>query len=197
MAVFTNGEKDSKRTRLFKIRGISKGDDYAALCQTLLRRLTRAKEENDLPDLIMIDGGKGQLNIALDVLRELDIATVDAISLTKEEGKHTKGMTAERIFTASQKEPISLDNRSPLLFLLQRIRDEAHRKAIGFHKKKRSERLLKSALDDIPGIGPIKKKRLLHRFGSVERIRTASTEDLLSVKGVTKKDVEKIKNSGS
>jgi len=194
MAAFTNGEKDSKRGRLFKIRGISKGDDYAALRQTLLRRLSRAKEENDLPDLVIIDGGKGQLNIALDVLRELDIATVDAIALTKEDSKHTKGMTAERVFAAGCSDPISLDSRSPLLFLLQRIRDEAHRKAIGFHKKKRSERLLKSALDDIPGIGPVKKKRLLQRFGSVERIRAASTEDILAVQGMTKKDVEKIKN---
>lgn len=197
MVAFTDGEKDRKRMRLFKIRGIHKGDDYAALHQALSRRLIRAKEENDLPDLIIVDGGKGQLGVALDVFKELDLATVDVISLAKEGGRHDRGMTLERVFLPHQSEAVKLEPRSPLLFLLQKIRDEAHDKAIGFHRKRREKRVITSSLDEIPGIGPIKRKRLLSHFGSVKRIKEASREDLKKVKGVTKKDIEKILAAGS
>ncbi len=189
MAAYTNGERDKKRKRLFKIRGISKPDDYAALHQVLTRRLTRAKTEDDLPDLIIVDGGKGQLNIALDVFKELDIASVDVISLAKENAKHTKGLTEERIFLPEHKDPIHLKPHSPLLFFLQQIRDEAHRTAIAFHKQQRT---IKSSLDTIPGIGPTKRQRLLKHFGSLKRIREASAEELKQVKGINLKDIENI-----
>lgn len=199
MVAFTDGDKDKKRTRLFKIKGVPKGDDYGAMREVLTRHLTRAKQADDLPDLIIVDGGKGQLNIALDVFKQLDIASVDVIALAKEEGRHDKGMTAERVFLPDNHDPIHLNPRSSLLFLLQKVRDEAHRKAIGFHRERRSKRTLTSALDGIPGIGPTKRSRLLSHFGSVEEIRKASAEELKQVKGITQKDVdalqEHLKNS--
>ncbi|MDN3506909.1 MAG: excinuclease ABC subunit UvrC [Simkaniaceae bacterium] len=194
MVAFTNGTYDKKRTRYYKIKGIDKSDDYGAMHQVLSRRLSKAKDEDDLPDLILIDGGKGQLNIGLQVLKELDIASVDIAAITKEEAKHTKGMTAERIFIPDHKEPIHLDVRSPLLFLLQQIRDAAHDRAIGFHRKRRSKRVISSALETVPGIGPIKKKRLLQKFGSFKRIQDATDEELLSVAGITKKDITTLRN---
>lgn len=193
MVAFTGGFYDKKRTRLFKIKGLQPGDDYAALRQVLTRRLTRAKEEDDLPDLILIDGGKGQLSSAREVLASLDIANVDYAAITKEEAKHTKGLTGERIFLPDQKEPITLDRRSPLLFLLQQIRDAAHDRAISFHRKARKKRVIKSALESIEGIGPIKKKRLLKTFGSFTRVQEATDEELLAVPGINKKDVAAIR----
>lgn len=193
MVAFTDAEKDSKRTRLYKIRGIHKGDDYGAMHQVLSRRLIRAKEENDLPDLIIVDGGKGQLNVALDVFKELDIATVDVIGVAKEKGRHDRGITSEQIFLPHHEKPLLLSPKSPLLFLLQRIRDEAHAKAVSFHRKRREKRTISSSLEEIPGIGEIKRKRLLSHFGSLKRIKEASEEELKKVKGLTKKDIETLK----
>lgn len=193
MVVFTDGKYDKKRSRLYKIREVTKGDDYGALREVLTRRLTRAKQENDLPDLVIIDGGKGQLGIGADVLKNLDIATIDLISLAKQEGKHDKGLTQEKVFVLGQIDPVVLPLHSPLLFLLQRIRDETHRRAIGFHRKRREKRVISSLIDEIPGIGDIKKKRLLKQFGSLQRILAASPAELLAVKGITSKDVEQIK----
>jgi excinuclease ABC subunit C len=194
MIAYTDGEKDKKRRRLFKIRDLHKGDDYAALHQVLTRRLIRAKEEEDLPDLILIDGGKGQLNIALDVFKELDIATIDAIALAKEEGRHDKGIRLEKVFLPHQSEPIHFEPRSPLLFFLQKIRDDTHQTAISFHRKRREKRVIRSALDEIPGIGAIKRTRLLRHFGSIEKLYTATDEEILSVKGITRKDLDSIRH---
>jgi len=194
MIAFTDGLYDKKRTRYFKIKDIDKSDDYAALHQTLSRRLSRAKDEDDLPDLVLVDGGKGQLNIAIQVCKELDIANVDVAAITKEEAKHTKGMTAERIFRPDRKEAIHLDTHSPLLFLLQQIRDAAHEKAIGFHRKRRKKRIIKSALEGVPGIGPIKKKRLLKHFGSFKRIQEATDDELLELQGINKKDIAALRS---
>lgn len=193
MVVFIDGEKDTKRSRLFKINKTAKGDDYGAMREVLTRHLTRAKQGDDLPDLIIVDGGKGQLGVALDVFKELDIASVDLIALTKEEGRHDKGMTSERVFLPDQHEPIHLNPRSSLLFLLQNIRDEAHRRAIGFHRERRKKRTLTSALDTVPGIGPTKRSRLLVHFGSIEQIAKASDEELKQVKGINNKDIEQLR----
>ncbi len=192
MVAFTQGKYDKARGRLYKIKNVQKGDDYASLKETLTRRLTRAKQENDLPDLIIVDGGKGQLSTALDVFKTLDIATVDLISLAKQEGKHDKTLTQERVFLPNHPSPILLPLHSPLLFLLQRIRDETHRRAIGFHRKRREKRVISSLIDEIPGIGDIKRKKLLRHFGSLQRILAASPADLLAVQGITSKDVEQI-----
>lgn len=193
LVAFTDGEKDSKRTRLFKIKTALKGDDYGAMREVLTRHLSRSKQADDLPDLIILDGGKGHLNIGLEVFKELDIASVDLIALAKEEGRHDKGMTSERVFLPEHHDPIHLNQRSSILFLLQKVRDEAHRKAIGFHRKRRETRTLTSVLDTISGIGPIKRGRLLRHFGSVEKIKQASPEELKQVKGITQKDIDTLK----
>ncbi len=195
MVAFTDGEKDTKRSRLFKIKAAAKGDDYGAMYEVLQRHLARSKKADDLPDLIIVDGGKGQLNIALEIFKELDIASVDVIALTKEEGRHDKGMTAERVFLPEHNEPIHLNPRSSILFLLQKIRDETHRRAIGFHRDRRKKRTIASALDQVPGVGPAKKARLLAHFGSVEQIRQASDEQLREVKGIHPKDIEQLRKS--
>ncbi len=189
MITYTDGAYDKKRHRLFKVKGITKPDDYGALEEVLTRHYTKAKEADQLPDLLMVDGGKGQLNIALSVFKELEIASVDIISLAKEEGRHDKGLTKERIFVPHKKEPISLSIHSPLIQFLQKVRDEAHRVAINFHRKRRTKRVIKSSLDAIPGIGPKKRMLLLTHFGSVKNLKKATQEDLQQVKGLTKRDI--------
>lgn len=193
LVVFTEGKKDSSRYRKFKIRNVEKGDDYGAMREVLLRRYKRAKEENDLPDLIIVDGGKGHLNAALHVLHELEIVTVDVIGLAKEEGRHDHGMTSEQVFLPNVKDPILFRKNSSILFLLQQIRDEAHRTALAFHRKRRMKKTLKSAVDDIPGIGPAKRQALLKHFGSLKRLREASEEDLKQVRGISPSNREAIR----
>lgn len=195
MVCYIDGRYAKQKTRLFRIKHVEKGDDYAAMREVLTRHYTKAKNEDALPNLIIVDGGKGQLNVAKDVLKELSIATVDLISIVKEDGRHDKGLSAERIFTTLSSSARTLPIRSPLLHLLQKIRDEAHRVAIGFHRKRRTKRVIQSKLDNIPGIGPVKKKRLLKKFGSMKRIEEASKEEILEVQGLTEKDYRSIKVS--
>ena len=190
LSCFTDGERDKKRTKLFRIR---KGaEDYGSMREALLRHFTREKEKGDFCDLLIVDGGKGQLNLALQVFQELGIASIDVIGLAKESARHDKGLTQEKIFLPHRPDPILVNPRSPMLFLLQQIRDEAHRLAIGYHRKRRTKTTLISELDDLPGIGPVKKKRLLSTYGSVRALKAASKESLSEVEGLSKKDVERI-----
>jgi excinuclease ABC subunit C len=193
MVTFTDGEYDKRRRRTYKIRDVTGPDDYAAMEEVLTRRYTRAKEERDLPDLVIVDGGKGQLGVLVNVMRDLDIASVDMIALTKEDARHDKGLTSERVFVPGNKQPICLPKHSPILFLLQKIRDEAHRVAITYHRKLRQKRMNRSVLDEVPGIGPTKKKRLLTHFGSLKRILAATREDLLAIQGIAERDVDNLK----
>ena len=194
MVAFTGGKRDKERTRLFKVKGIDKPDDYGAMREVLLRHYRKAKEKDDLPDLTMVDGGKGQLNVAVEVFKELEIANVDVISLAKEDGKHSKGLNFEKIFTPHKKDPIFLSPRSSTLFILQQIRDETHRVAITYHRKRRSKRLIQTELDRIHGIGPKKRTLLLKHFGSVKRIKEAPRDQLEELPGLSKKDVEALLN---
>lgn len=193
LVAFTDGLKDKKRYRMYRLRIGNKQNDYAAMQEVLFRRYKRAKEENDLPDLVIVDGGKGQLNIALKVFEELNVTGVDVVGLAKEQGRHDKGMSEEQVFLPEKKEPIILKKNSPVLFLLQKIRDEAHRFAITFHRKRRSKQTLRSALDDIPGIGPVKRKNLLTHFGSLKKIEIASEEELRKVKGISEANIQALK----
>ena len=186
MVTFQGAEPYRKGYRTYNIRTTEVGDDYQALKEVLQRRYRKGKEEELLPDLIIVDGGKGQLTQAIQVLKELEIPTVDIISLVKEEGRHDKGMTQEGVYLPHQKDPIFLERHSSLLHFLQRIRDEAHRKAITLHKKGRSKQLTKSVLDEVPGIGPKRKKALLTHFGSLDRLLKASLEDILAAPSMTK-----------
>lgn len=191
LVAFTDGMPEKSRYRRYKLRTIKEGDDYGAMQEVLYRRYSK----DDFPDLLIVDGGKGHLNIALKVLKELNIVSVDVIGIAKEEGRHDRGTTAEQIYLPNSKDPLYLPPHSSLLFLLQRIRDEAHRFAITYQKKRRTKTTIRSALSDIPGIGQARQKALLRQFGSLKRIQEASREELLQVKGMTAASVDAILNS--
>lgn len=181
---FVDGKPDKKRYRTYNIRTTEVSDDYQAMREVLTRRYAKATVEEDLPNLIILDGGKGQLNIAEKIVAELNIKTVvEVVALAKEEARHDKGLTQEKIYLPGIKDPIQLHKHSGILFLLQRIRDEAHRFALAFQKKKRSKGITKSQLDSIEGIGPQRKKALLKQFGSVQGVLAAS-DDALKKAGI-------------
>jgi excinuclease ABC subunit C len=197
MAFFEGGEPDKERYRHFRIKTIEGADDYGMMYEVLLRRYQKAVEENDLPDLVLLDGGKGQLNVAQEVFKELRIKEVDLISLAKEraiERLRLSGLrkTEEKVFHPQYKEPFILGRHSPLLHLLDRIRDEAHRFAVTYHQKVRSRETIKSELGGIPGIGQVRQKELLKFFGTVEKIKEATEEELAKAPKMNSKSAQRI-----
>ncbi len=196
MVVFEGGEPLKSRYRHFRIRSSLGADDYGKMYEILNRRFERALQEEGLPDLVMVDGGKGHMNVALGVLRELGIEGVDVIGLAKDRAQRGHGPTierkGERIFLPKRKEPISLGKTSPALRLLQHIRDESHRFAIAYHKKLRHKGNFRSLLDEIPGIGGERKRQLLRYYKSVEKIREASVQELESVPKMNKKAAKEV-----
>jgi len=178
MVVFEQGVPCKSRYRKFKIRTVKGADDYAMLREVLARRFRRASDGGwgILPDLVLIDGGKGQLNAVVQVVRELGLDALPVASIAKER---------EEIFVPGREESIMLPRDSSALFLVQRIRDEAHRFALGYYRKVHREEALSSVLDDIPGIGAKRKTALLKRFGSVRGVREAQIEEIAAVKGFT------------
>jgi excinuclease ABC subunit C len=197
---FVNGEPDKAHYRHYRIRSIDAaagGDDFGMMLEVLKRRFARAEEEGNLPDLVVVDGGKGQLAMALAALAEIGIQGVDAIGLAKMRVHAAARSTEierseERIFVPGQSNPIILRRNSNALFLLQRVRDEAHRFAITYHKKLRSKATLYSALDRIPGVGAARKRSLLRTFGSMKAIEQASVDDLLKVPSMNEKIAQQI-----
>jgi len=194
MVVFEQGKPKSSHYRRFRIKTVSGANDYAMLQEVLRRRFKRSNLESSnasspstwtaLPDLVLIDGGKGQLNAALSVMEETGAGVVPTASLAKEN---------EEVFIPQQTEAISLPCSSPGLQLLQRLRDEAHRFALGYHQNIRKKETFTSVLDTIPGIGPNRKRALLKQFGSVQAIRKASTEELAATRGMRQSVAKKIK----
>lgn len=174
MVVFENGKPKKSEYRKFKNETVLRNDDFAAMKEAVMRRYTRVMNENkQLPDLIVIDGGKGQLNIAHQVLEELQIVDkVPIIGLAKR---------LEEIFVPGQSESIQLPKSSSSLILLQHIRDEAHRFAITYHRKLREKRTLQTELMTIPGVGKKRAEQLLQQFGSVKRVSSASMDELKDV----------------
>jgi excinuclease ABC subunit C len=200
MVTFINGEPDKNLYRHFRIRTIdpsSGGDDFGMMLEVLKRRFARGKEEADLPDLIVVDGGKGQLAMALAAMAEVGIADVEAVGLAKmrvQAAPRSREIERleERVFLPGQSNPVILKRNSNALFLLQRVRDEAHRFAITHHRKLRSRQALDSALDRVPGIGSARKRALLRAFGSVRRIEEATLEELLKVPSINEKTAHDI-----
>jgi excinuclease ABC subunit C len=191
MVVFEQGRPKSAHYRRFRIKTVAGADDYAMLQEVLRRRFKRVKSETPtegtwavLPDLVLIDGGKGQLNAALSVMQELGATEIPTASLAKEN---------EEIFLPRQAGPVRLPGSSPGRQLLQRVRDESHRFALGYHQKVRKKESFTSALDSIPGIGPRRKRALLRKFGSVRAISEASLEELAATKGMSRGLAKKIK----
>jgi excinuclease ABC subunit C len=195
MVCFKKGKPEKERYRRFKIKTIEGADDYGMMYEVLLRRYQKAVENNDLPDMVLLDGGRGQLNVALEVFKELKIREVDLVSLAKERivgGSHLSKLrkTEERVFHPQYKEPILLGRHSPLLHFLDRIRDEAHRFAVSYHKKVRARETIKSILGEISGIGDIRQKELLKYFGSVEKIKEATEEELAKAPKMNRKSAQ-------
>lgn len=189
--VFESGVPKRSAYRHYKIRHVEGTDDYAMMREVLLRRLKRGLKESDLPDLIIVDGGKGQLNVAVTVLKDLRIEGVDVVGLAKARvlsgpRDDNKGMerSDERVFKPNVKDPIILRSNTDELFLMARIRDEAHRFAITFHRKLRMGRNFDSILDAVPGVGPWRKKTLLKTFGSIKALKTAPIDEIADVPGI-------------
>jgi excinuclease ABC subunit C len=224
-----DGEPDKENYRRYKVKGVAGQDDFAMLHEVITRRLRRALSEGSFPDLLVIDGGKGQLNAALAAAKDLGVATspvtgipgapfVEMVGLAKSRlvdpvalgtarvvGRRARRERAdafadaaearergfvpelarspERVFLPGRKDPVVLRQNSAELFLLARLRDEAHRFAITFHRKLRRERNFRSVLEEIPGIGEGRKRALLRHFGSLRRVKEATPEELAEVEG--------------
>ena len=201
MDVFEEGRPNPSRYRRFKIKTVEGTDDYAMMREMLRRRFARSAKrraaangatEPDadpkgwgaMPDLVLIDGGRGHLNAALEVLLESGLGGVPLASIAKKE---------ELVHIPEMAEPIALPRNSQALYLVQRMRDEAHRFAITYHRNLRSKKSVRSAMDDVRGIGPRRKKALLRRFGSVQAVRDATLEEIAAVPGMTRRLAERVK----
>jgi excinuclease ABC subunit C len=188
MVVLEKGWPKPAHYRRFRIKTVAAADDYAMIQETLRRRFRRGVAGEGtwgiIPDLVLIDGGKGQLNAALEVRQELGLASMPMASLAKEN---------EEVFIPSDPRPVHIPKDSPALHILQRARDEAHRFAISYHQKLRRKGFITSALDSIPGIGPKRKRALLKKFGSVEAIKGATLEELRKTEGITLALATKVK----
>ena len=177
MVVSENGKMNKSEYRKFKIKSVEGANDFASMHEAVLRRYRRVRdEEKALPDLIMIDGGKGQLNAAAEAMRELDLEAVPMIGVVKPPLRHNE--VAYLLVKGREDEPIYLDSHSLILRLIQMIRDETHRYAVTYHRKRRELRDFTSELSAIPGVGDKRKTRLLRQFGSIQKISIATVEEL-------------------
>ena len=190
MVVFERGRPAKSSYRRFRIRTVEGQDDCAMMHEIISRRyrriLKKDQDGKELPDLIIIDGGKGQLNAGLRALREVGVQDVPAISLAE---------SHELIFLEGREQPIALPEDSKALLLLRRIRDEAHRFAVSYHRQLRTKRSTLSALEEIPGIGKKRLQALLTAFGSLKGIRAAGVEDIANVPGMNRKLAERLKEA--
>jgi excinuclease ABC subunit C len=196
MVVFEEGQPKPAHYRRFRIKTVAGADDYAMIREVLKRRFRRAAGDGKgeggekektwaiVPDLVLIDGGRGHLGAALDAMREMKVDFIPVASLAKEN---------EELFRPDMPQPIVLPRTSSALYLVQRIRDEAHRFALGYHHRVRRSEAMASALDNVPGIGPKRKRALLKRFGSVRAIKEADIDEIAAVIGMTRSLAHKVK----
>lgn len=194
MVVFTKGVASKQDYRRFRIRTVEGANDYASMAEVLRRRFGRAGETAKsvdgkvnrwslMPDLVIVDGGKGQLNAALEVMRDLNLTHLPVAGLAKQN---------EELYLPERSAPVILPRDSQALFLVQRIRDEAHRFAVSYHRQLRGKTGLASTLEEIEGIGPQRRKALLKRFGSIEAIRQAAPEEIAAVPGMNQTLAERL-----
>ena len=204
MVVFLDGRPAPRQYRKFRIKTVEGADDFATMREVLRRRFKRAAgrierraletgetdapaddgDAWDLPDLVIVDGGKGQLRAAAEVMRELGVYDIPAVGLAK---RH------EELFAPGEDAPIVLPRGSEALYLVQRVRDEAHRFAIAYHRRVRGKAATASALDSVPGVGPRRKRALLRKFGSLKAVREAAVDDIASTPGYTRALAERVK----
>jgi len=184
LVFFEDGRPKKSQYRRFRIKTVEGQDDFAMMGEVVKRYFTRLSEEKkEFPDLVLVDGGKGQLSTTVETLNTLGIKNQNAIALAKR---------LDEVFLPGKSDSLMIPKSSASLKLLQRIRNEAHRFAIDYHRKLRKKRIIKSELDEIPGIGPARRKILLSHFGSVERIKQTRLEELLRIEGISKKVAENI-----
>lgn len=202
MVSFSHGKPDKSGYRRFRIKTIEGADDYSMMYEILKRRYRNA---TDFPDLIVIDGGKGQLNVALSVLEELKISDIDVIGLAKEhhgeketsffrKGPMKIDKEEDRVYLPMRKNPVYLSRYPSALFVLQRVRDEAHRFAVSYHRKLKEQVDFRSLIDEISGVGDLKKKAILSHFRDIEKIKNASKEELTKIPGIGKEMADRIFN---
>ncbi len=196
MVVLLHGDAAPQEYRRFRIKTVEGADDYASLTEVLTRRLERGLKENNLPNMILIDGGKGQLGVLTEVLREFQLSQqIGAVGIAKSRvisnvrGKAIE-RSEERFFLPGRKNPVNFRQGAAALYMLERLRDEAHRFAITYHRKLRNKANLRSSLEDIPGVGPARRKALLKHFGSLKKLKEASLEDLKNMPGLPSTLVE-------
>lgn len=209
VVTFIDGKPATEYYRHYRIRDTEEINDYNCMREVLERRFRRALESTtsdtwEVPDLLVVDGGRGQVSVAVAVLEDLGLPQVPVAGVAKardEDGTVRRGRARaarsiqeeDRVFVPKRSNPVSFRSERGGLFLLQRLRDEAHRFAITYHRKRRKKSTLRSALDDISGIGPAKRKALLAHFGSVKAIAEASEDDLTAVPGLTRKLAKRIR----
>ena len=184
LVVFENGRPKKSEYRKFRIRTVDGIDDYGMMAEVVERRYKRLVQGNeDLPDLILVDGGKGQLSTALSVLKKMELSNQSVIGLAKR---------LEEVYIPGIPDPQNIPKSSPSLHLLQRIRDEAHRFAVQYHRSLRQKRSVRSILDDIPGIGEKRRNALIKAFGSVEGLKKVTVEDIIKVPGMNRTAAERV-----
>jgi excinuclease ABC subunit C len=191
MVVFEEGRANKSAYRKYRLKCLDEPDDYAYLLEVLARRFGKGENSRPFPNLLMVDGGKGQLNIAAAVTAELKLeGEFDLIAIAKKDEK--KGEGQDKVFIVGRSNPANFGRDRDLLLFLQRIRDEAHRFAISYHRKRRSQTSMQSLLDTIPGIGKTRKAILLKHFGGVKKIREATLEELSDLPGFNRKLAESV-----
>ncbi len=193
MVVFSNARPLKEAYRRYQIKASAKHDDYAMMAEVLNRRYSKSEGEAPLPDLLLVDGGKGQLNIALAVIDQLDLEGRFAVAAIAKKDE-SMGETMDKIYLPRRANPVQFGRHADLLLFLQRVRDEAHRAAVGYQRKRRKAHSLLSALDEITGVGPRRKKMLLQHYGSVAGIGRAAIEDLARQPGISESLARAIKS---
>ncbi|HKW78049.1 MAG TPA: helix-hairpin-helix domain-containing protein, partial [Candidatus Limnocylindria bacterium] len=189
LVAFEEGRPARQWYRRFRIRGGDKNDDAANMREVLKRRFRRVGDDDrswPQPDLVIVDGGKPQLSAARDALSELGRLDVPFAALAKER---------EELFRPERPDPIVLPRTSQGLYLVQRVRDEAHRFAVTYHRSLRAKRSVRSVLDEVPGVGPRRKRELMRRFGSVKGIREADVDEIAALSGISRALAERIKQA--
>jgi excinuclease ABC subunit C len=197
VVAFDEGRPDKSRYRRYRVSAAAAGDDFSSMREVLRRRLRAGREGGDLPDLLVIDGGRGQLGVALAVKNELEVEGLEIVGLAKMRVERDAFATEvqrseERVFLAGRTNPVVLPRNSNALFLLQRARDEAHRFAVTYHQRLRDKGRLRSPLDDVPGVGPTRRRALLRHFGSLTKVRAATAEELAAAPGIGRDLAERL-----
>jgi len=199
MVVFRDGQPDKSSYRHYRIREVKGQDDFAMLAEVFGRRYrhvverTGSAQERAMPDLVVVDGGRGQLSAARRALKELGVRRCEVVALAKARAGRGGEAERERVFAGDSPRAIPLPEHSYGFRLITRVRDEAHRFAVSYHRRLRRKETMKSPLTDVPGVGPRIAARLMERFGSLDAVAKASVEELESVKGISERLARLIK----